>query len=131
MPRAPQSRALLAGRPAGEALGVLQQRVADPVDALQQAISTRLTFGTGASRSAVACQTKASAAAKSACRLGRGHALERVGDAPPGGGRRPSGRSVINLAGHWHDDLATRDGAAYAEARKASMEGPPSPQALH
>ena len=36
MPRAPQSSALLAGRPVGEAFGVLDQDVAHPVDALEQ-----------------------------------------------------------------------------------------------
>ena len=36
MPRAPQSSALLAGKPVGEAPRVLQQRVARRVDALQQ-----------------------------------------------------------------------------------------------
>ena len=58
MPRAPQSSALLAGRPCGEAARVLEQDVARAIDALEQVdrhavdVLDRL-----AARRARACQT--------------------------------------------------------------------------
>ena len=47
MPRAPQSSALLAGRPRAKRVGVVDENVADAVDALSRPMSTRLTRGTG------------------------------------------------------------------------------------
>ena len=84
--RAPQQRVV--GRQAArEALGVLDQEVAHPVDpAAEGRWSTRLTCATGASAPRSARQTKASAAAKSGVAAGgRREPLERVGDAARGG----------------------------------------------
>src|ERR1700754_1957101 len=60
MPRAPQSRALLAGRPLAKrsVFSIRMSRIRSMP--LRRAISTRLTFGTGDSRPS-GCQTKASA----------------------------------------------------------------------
>ena len=65
MPRAPQSKALLAGSPGAKRARVVQQRVARAVDPLKQASSTRLIFATGAKLVVAARQTKASALEKS------------------------------------------------------------------
>ena len=82
MPRAPQSSALLAGRPRGELARVLPAACRATGRCRPAASSaTRLTSATGSSRSGAACQTKASAAAKSgACAGARRQPLQRRGD---------------------------------------------------
>ena len=77
MPRAPHSSALLAGRPRAKRRGVVEQLLGGAVDALEQAERLAVDVGTGRKPSGSACQTKASAAAKSGSAAAGGrHALE-------------------------------------------------------
>src|ERR1700733_15828920 len=76
MPRAPQSKALLAGRPSAKrsVFSIRMSRIRSMP--LSRPISTRLTRGTGASRPS-GCQTKASALPSDSAAEDFGDAAER------------------------------------------------------
>ena len=82
MPRAPQSSALLAGRPAAKRRVFSSSVSRERSMPFRSGSATRLTFGTGCRRGGSACQTKASAAERSGTAgAGGRQPLERRGDA--------------------------------------------------
>ncbi len=81
MPRAPQSSALLAASPAANRRVLSSRMPAVRSMPLSRLSGTRLTSGTGSKRLPSVCQTKASAASKSAVRTARrAKAVECIGD---------------------------------------------------
>ncbi len=132
--RAPQQR-IVGRQAAGEALGVLDQHVAHPVDALEQrhldAVDPRRP---GCSRCPSGCQTKASAAAKSGARRRRAapaaRARRRCAAACRRGSRRSKDGAVSDIpAGPpcvVRAPLAGRSGVPQAGCRHGQVAGMPA-----
>src|SRR5919112_4181353 len=121
MPRAPQSRALLAGSPRAKraVLSARMSRIRSmPRNRL---ISTRFTLGTGDSRRAPACQTKASAPVRSVAPEGEGDRRSRAS---------AMRRSRLKASGEAGSDgfpvmeaLESMAGGAYLGTLEASIGG--------
>src|SRR5882757_3102924 len=114
MPRAPQSSALLAGRPSAKrsVFSIRMSRIRSIP--LSRPRSTRLTRGTGASRPS-GCQTKASAAPKDSAALAAGEVAERWL-------AMASSAIAIRSAVAPFEGFAGRFVAVFAGAREAALE---------